>query len=63
MPDAEKPKEPANYQALLVRLWRDDPKTPWRASAQHAGSEEVVRLASLEQLFVYLYKQTTAKEE
>jgi hypothetical protein len=62
MPDADKPKAASNYQALLVRLWRDDDKSPWRASAQRAGSEEVVRLACLEQLFIYLNKQTIEEE-
>lgn len=48
----------ANYRAVLVRLWRDDVASPWRASAQAAGSEEVLRFACLEHLFVHLQQQT-----
>lgn len=52
----------ANYQAVLVRMWRDDVASPWRASAQRPGSEDVVRLASLEHLFVFLQQQTREAE-
>lgn len=51
-----------NYQAVLVRMWRDDVAAPWRASAQRAGSEDVLRFASLEHLFVFLQQQTREAE-
>lgn len=52
----------ANYQAVLVRMWRADVASPWRASAQRVGSEDVLRFASLEHLFVYLHQQTREGE-
>jgi hypothetical protein len=55
-------KSPANYQAVLVRLWREDTASPWRASAQRAGGEDVLRFASLEHLFVFLHQQTREGE-
>lgn len=52
----------ANYHAVLVRMWRDDVASPWRASAQRAEGEDVLRFASLEHLFVFLLEQTREKE-
>lgn len=51
-----------NYQAVLVRMWRDDVGSPWRASAQRAGSDDLLRFASLEHLFVFLQQQTREAE-
>ncbi len=48
----------ANYQAVLVRMCRDDTASPWRASAQAVGSEEVQRFSCLEHLFVHLQQLT-----
>lgn len=48
----------ANDQGVLVRMWRDDDDSPWRASAPRPGSEDVLRFASLEHLFVFLQQQT-----
>jgi hypothetical protein len=52
----------ANYHAVLVRMWRDDVASPWRASAQRVGSDDVLRFASLEHLFVFLQQQTREGE-
>jgi hypothetical protein len=43
-----------HYRAYLVRLWRDDAQEPWRASAQSVQSGEVVRFATLQELFAFL---------
>ena len=42
------------YRAYLVRLWRDDSQQPWRASAQSVQSGELVRFATLQELFIFL---------
>ncbi|RIK44387.1 MAG: hypothetical protein DCC55_02800 [Chloroflexi bacterium] len=43
-----------NYRAYLVRLWRDEAQEPWRASAQSVQSGELIRFATLEELFAFL---------
>lgn len=42
------------YRAYLVRLWRDGAHEPWRASAQSVQSGELIRFATLEELFAFL---------
>ena len=49
---------PVSYTAYLVRLWQDNLQAPWRASAQHARTGEIIRFADLEQLFHFLESQT-----
>lgn len=46
------------YRAYLVRLWRDDPAEPWRASAQSAQSGELICFATLQELFAFLEVHT-----
>jgi hypothetical protein len=48
----------ADYHAGLLRLWRDGPGGPWRASLQDAESGERVGFADLERLFAYLRQLT-----
>jgi hypothetical protein len=49
----------ADYHAGLLRLWRDGPGGPWRASLQDAESGERLGFANLEQLFAYLRRLTS----
>lgn len=49
-----KANTPARYRAYLVRLWRDNPNEPWRASAQSVQSGELLRFATLQELFSFL---------
>lgn len=55
-------EEPAkmltSYCAYLVRLWQDSPHAGWRASAQSVQTGATVRFADLEQLFIFLHRQT-----
>ena len=44
----------ADYHAGLLRLWRDGPAGPWRASLQEAESGERIGFADLDRLFAYL---------
>jgi hypothetical protein len=48
-----------NRQAFLVRLWRDSPQEPWRASVKEVTNGREFFFASLEKLFLFLYTQTT----
>jgi hypothetical protein len=43
-----------DYQAYLLRLWREGTQTPWRASLQSTSSEEMHHFATLEALFAFL---------
>ncbi|MFQ5435484.1 MAG: hypothetical protein ACE5FD_11465 [Anaerolineae bacterium] len=47
-----------NYQAYLLRLWRDGEKQPWRALLENPHTGEQCGFANLEQLFAYLEEQT-----
>ena len=46
------------YHAYLVRLWQDRPDNPWRALTRDVGTDEELRFATLEELFLFLYRQT-----
>lgn len=50
--------KPPNYTAYLVRLWQENPHTPWRASAQCASTGEKFYFATLDALFAFLQAQT-----
>lgn len=54
--------KPPNYTAYLVRMWQENPHTPWRASAQCASTGEKVYFATLAALFAFLQAQTVATE-
>ncbi len=46
--------QPVSYCSYLVRLWREQPGTAWRAAAQNVQTGEIVRFASIESLCRYL---------
>ncbi|MFQ5399783.1 MAG: hypothetical protein ACE5E7_09320 [Anaerolineae bacterium] len=50
----------SDYQAFLLRLWRDDEQQPWRASLEDPHTGEQCGFANLEQLFAYLKEQTAS---
>lgn len=47
------------YQVYLLRLWRDAPALPWRATLLLALTGEERHFATLEALFVFLHEQAT----
>ena len=52
------------YLSYLLRLWRDtDDMAVWRASVQSPLTGERIHLTSLQDLFSYLRRQTTASTE
>ncbi len=51
---------PSDYRAYLVRLWREDVQETWRVSAQAVHNGEVVRFATLQELFVFLEMATAS---
>ncbi len=45
------------YQVYLIRLWRDDAESEWRASVQSAARTDVVRFGRLSELYAFLHEQ------
>jgi hypothetical protein len=52
----------AGYRAYLVRFWQDSAAQPWRALARDAESGEEHRFLTIEQLFVFLHRQTQGRK-
>jgi hypothetical protein len=46
------------YRAYLIRLWKDGLPAAWRASAQLVQTGEILRFATLYELFAFLAAQT-----
>jgi hypothetical protein len=53
----------ARYQVYLLRLWREPQDGIWRASLKTAAGDREIAFANLDELFVYLLRQTESKEE
>lgn len=52
-----------NYRAYLLRLWRDDEASPWRASLQDPRAGETFGFASVAQLIAFIEQQTQGFSE
>jgi hypothetical protein len=50
------------YHAYLVRLWQDRPKSPWRAIVRDSANDEERRFATIEELFLFLHRQTDGRQ-
>jgi hypothetical protein len=48
----------ADYLAFLLRLWREDESTPWRAMLVDPSTGERRGFADLKKLFIFLQEQT-----
>ncbi len=46
--------EASNYHAFLLRLWRENGRSPWRASVENPHDGEKKTFATLEQLWVHV---------
>jgi hypothetical protein len=46
--------DPARYRSYLLRLWREEPSTPWRCQVQCVASGQVRRFEGLLGLFEFL---------
>lgn len=51
-----------NYQAYLLRLWRDGPHNCWRASLQSTKGSEAQLFADMQSLLEFLRSQTNETE-
>ena len=55
-----------NYQAYLLRLWRDGPRNRWRASLQSTKASDTQLFADMRSLLNFLQSQTaetTSKDD
>ena len=43
-----------DYQAYLLRLWREGTQAPWHASLQSTSTEAMYHFATVEALFAFL---------
>jgi hypothetical protein len=50
-------KDPENSHSYMVRMWRDGPEEPWRASVKSVASDREMHFPSPEKLFLFLYGQ------
>ena len=59
--------KPRAYLSYLVRLWRSDDASPWRASLEDARTHEHHAFPETDQLFAFLREQMettpSSKEE
>ena len=55
-------QQPADYHSYLLRLWRNDPQQPWRASMQCTATGEFHHFASMEHLINFLQVQPNRDE-
>lgn len=46
--------QPAEYHSYLLRLWRNGPQQPWRASMQCTATGEFYHFASIERLLDFV---------
>ena len=51
-----------NYQAYLLRLWRDGPRNRWRASLQSTKASDTQLFADVKDLLIFLQAQTVETE-
>jgi hypothetical protein len=49
-----KPTPEPDYHAYLLRLWREQPENPWRASLEDPHTGERQSFTNLEKLVCYL---------
>lgn len=56
------PEKQPFQQSYLLRLWREDAQSPWRASLQNVVTNERFGFADLQSLFRFVQAQTSMSE-
>lgn len=56
-------QDASTYQAYLLRLWRDNPQSPWRATLQSAATEELRHFATLTDLWAFLRAEMGVQDD
>jgi hypothetical protein len=52
-----------NYHSFLIRMWRTDATTAWRASLSDPNTGETFNFADMESLWAFLVRLTSATGE
>ena len=52
-----------DYQSYLLRLWRDGPQYPWRASLQSTATEQIYHFPNVEAMLAFLLARQEAGED
>ncbi len=55
--NAPKTRQALTYRSYLLRVWRDDPQRPWRASLQSTHDEQLQHFTHLDAMFAHLLAQ------
>jgi hypothetical protein len=55
------PSKDTHYRSYLLRIWRDDAFSPWRALVQNPATGERHAFSSLAQLYAFLEHQAAAE--
>lgn len=53
----------SQYRSYLLRLWYSGDGKTWRAMVEEVGSHECHHFSDLEELYVFLRKQTKSESE
>lgn len=54
-----KTKDTADYQAFLLRVWREDDLSGWRALVEDPYTGQSIGFASMKQLYEFLEEKTS----
>jgi hypothetical protein len=60
--DAHGPLPRPYYQSYLLRLWREQPKGPWRISLENVSTGKRHKFSGMEAMLAFL-ESPTAREE
>ena len=60
---AKQGDRPVTYLAYLVRLWRDDETSPWRARVEEPHTGDRQAFPDLQSLFAFLEEETGTGRE
>jgi hypothetical protein len=52
-------KDTADYQAFLLRVWREDTLSGWRVQLEDPHTGQSIGFSSMKQLYEYLEKKTS----
>ncbi|MBI1882451.1 MAG: hypothetical protein HYR94_30115 [Chloroflexi bacterium] len=53
----------AGYHSYLLRLWREGPQDPWRASLQSTATGQLHHFGDLDRLWAFIQAQVAAGSE
>ena len=51
------------YHSYLLRIWRDSPQSPWRASLQSSTAGAEQHFVTVDELWAFLMAQMKAEDD